>query len=124
MGKGPGVHGDGFTLLELLLTVALLVVGVVSVVSALSAGVTTDQSVEGQAIALTLAQEEMETLKDSSWASVSAAGQSQVSGFPDYNQEILVSGDDPKEVTVNVYWAFKGVQQKVSLVTLLTNPSP
>lgn len=121
------IPSDGFTILEIILAIAVLVFGVVPVVLAFSQAITSDQSVEGQTIALNLAQEQMEAVKNaSSWANIDtyASAKSSIGGaFSDYSREVLVSGN-PKQVTVNVYWTFQGTEQIVSLVTLFTNPSP
>ena len=120
-------RSDGFTLLEIILAMVVLVLGVVPVVQAFSQAIIADQSVEGQTIALNLAQEQMEAVKNaSSWANIDtyASAKSSLSGdFADYSREVLVSGN-PKQVTVNVYWTFKGVERSVSLVSLFTNLSP
>jgi Tfp pilus assembly protein PilV len=121
---GPKKCNPAFTLLELLITMVLLVVGVISVVGALAAGVAADQSVESQAVALALAQEGMESVKAAGFDAVAAQPRGAVDGFSSYDREVAVSGSDPKHVTVSVYWTFKGQEQHVDLDTLITDPSP
>jgi prepilin-type N-terminal cleavage/methylation domain-containing protein len=119
-----GRHKHGFTLLELLITMVLLVVGVVSVVGALSAGFAADQNVGSQAVALGLAQEGMESVKAANFNSVVAQARAAVSGFDGYDREVTVSGTDLKHVMVSIYWTFKGQEQHVDLDTLITEPAP
>ena len=116
-----GAFNRGFTFLELLITIVLLVLGVVPVVGALAAGVAADKSVEMRVLALTLAQEQMESVKAKTFATVASQARSAVSGFSGYDSEVVVSGTDPKAVTVNVYWMFQGHSQQVTLDTLIAN---
>lgn len=114
-----------FTLLEVLITTILLIVGVVAVVKALADGTSVDYTVEGRAVALQLAQEEMEQQKDAvAFFDIVAKSRGAVSGFTEYQRDLLISGSDPKQLTVNVYWTINGVEQKITLQTLLTNPTP
>lgn len=115
-----GFYKRGFTLVELLLAVALIVFGVIAVVSVMSSGMSSDMTVEGQIKALNLAQEKMEEVKNTAYASVASDARAAVTGFSGYEREVVVSGT-PKQVTVYVYWTHQGVQQTLSLVTLLTD---
>ncbi len=118
--KGRARNG-GFTLLELMLAGIVLAVGVFSAVGAMSQALGTDQSVEGMVVASALAQEQMEVLKDTGWGSVAAVARVNIGApFALYDRQITVSGD-PKQVKVIIYWKFKGVDQQVSLETLLAN---
>ncbi|MEI7998944.1 MAG: prepilin-type N-terminal cleavage/methylation domain-containing protein, partial [Candidatus Omnitrophota bacterium] len=53
-------HRSGFTLIELMLSVVLFVLGTVAVVQVIALGISVDKSTEGQATALNLAQEALE----------------------------------------------------------------
>ena len=125
--RKQGFYKRGFTLLEILLAVALIVFGVTAVVGQMASAISNDMSVEGQIKALNLAQEKMEEIKNaSSYSAIDgfAASRAEVAAngqpFHEYDREVLVSGT-PKQVTVNVYWTFQGALQSVSLVTLLTD---
>lgn len=118
-------HCHGFTLLEILITVLLLIVGVVAVVRAMGSGTSADYYVEAQAIALQLAQEQMEEVKALPFSDIGEIPRGDdIDGFPGYQREVLVEGTDPKTVTVNVYWTLKDTEQLVTLQTLFTNLTP
>lgn len=114
----------GFTLLEALITIVVLVVGVVVLLQVFSIGMFADTGVENTTIALNLAQEKMEEIKDaSSYAGIDsfAAVRANLGGnFADFDREVTVSGD-PKQVNVVVYWTVKGEDQSMNLVTLFAD---
>lgn len=133
---------EGFTLIEVLLATVLVVFGVVAVVSAMSAGVYTDSSIEGQSIALNLAQAEMETIKNTLYATINTtnfpAGSSCITGvfpnctgsFANYARQVTLfpsgggtNSNPTTQVTVTVSWQLGLMQSSVSLTTLLTAPS-
>ncbi len=117
-------------MLELIVTMGLLVGGIVPVVSVMSSGLVADQTIERKTVALALAQEKIEQIKDApNWAAVSgyASARSNMGGmFTLYDSEVTITGlaPDPgnlKQVTAVVYWQFKGSEEQVSLSTILTN---
>jgi prepilin-type N-terminal cleavage/methylation domain-containing protein len=114
----------GFTILEMLLAAVLLVVGTSAVVGTFGMAMSADAGMEASAVALALAQEEMESIKDAaSWAAIDgfASARTQLGApFAGFDRQVTASGD-PKEVTVTVYWKVKGVDQQVSLATLMSN---
>lgn len=125
----------GFTLLEVLLATVLIVFGVVAVVSAMAAGVYTDSSIEGQAIALNLAQEEMEAIKNIPYANINTTnfptGLIPLTGsFANYSRQVTflpsasgTNSNPTTQVTVYVSWQLGLMQSSVSLTTLLAQPS-
>ncbi len=114
----------GFTLLEILITIIILVVGVVVPMQMFSMGMFADTDVENATIALNLAQEKMEEIKDaSSYVNIDsfASARANLGGdFADFDREVTVAGD-PKQVNVIVYWTVKGQDQSINLVTLFTD---
>ena len=118
---------QGFSLLEVLITTILMVVGVVAVVKAVNDGMAIDFAAENRAVATQLAQEKMESIKGStSFSGITATPKAAVDAvkFPQFKSEVLVSGSDPKQVTVNVYWDTTDPSLKVTLQTLITNLTP
>ena len=115
---------NAFTFLEVLATVVLLVVGMVSVLQILSSTIFVDADVEHATKALYLAQEKMEEIKDAStYAAIDSfvLARTNVGGdFADFDREVTVSGD-PKQVNVIVYWNVKGADQNINLVSLFAN---
>jgi prepilin-type N-terminal cleavage/methylation domain-containing protein len=114
----------GFTLLEMLVTIVVLTVGVVSVLRMMSIGIFADTNTENSTIAFYLAQEKMEEIKDaSSYPNIDtfASTRAALSGdFSDFDRAVTVSGD-PKQVNVIVYWSVKGQDQSVNLVSLFAD---
>ncbi|MCK5580670.1 MAG: prepilin-type N-terminal cleavage/methylation domain-containing protein [Candidatus Omnitrophica bacterium] len=117
-------HQTGFTLLEVLITIVLLVVGLVSVLEVFSVGIFADADVENHTTALYLAQEKMEEVHSaSSYAAIDdfASARTNLGGdFADFDREVTVSGD-PRQVNVIVAWDVKGVDQSINLVSLFTD---
>jgi prepilin-type N-terminal cleavage/methylation domain-containing protein len=116
------VSKQGFTLIELMITVTVLACGIIPVIAILSSAMRVEQIAEGQVIALQLAQEQVEAFKDTAFASIVASARAPVTGFTAYERKVEVSGADPKDVKVTVYWTVKGEEQSISLETLITNP--
>jgi len=59
-----------FTLLEILITTVLLIVGVMAVVKVITDATSIDSSVEGRAVALALAQEKIEIVRNTAFGSI------------------------------------------------------
>jgi len=108
----------GFTLIEVLialfiLSVVLLALGAV-VISVMRA---TAQSKE-MAAAVTLAQDKIESLKNSSFSSLTSAGDSPSLGNIAYNRQWTIStAGNIKIITVSVNWTGRGFHN-VSITTL------
>ncbi len=126
-------HQRGFTLLEIMAAMCLLVFGVVPVVNVMSSAIVADQTVEREVVAMALVQEKMEAIKASEdWASVrtQAVARSNIGDpFAHYDREVTITGvapdpDNFKEVRVVVYWTSQGVEEQASAGTLLTNLTP
>lgn len=113
-----------FTLLEVLITIVVLTFGISTILRMFSVGIFADANTENMTIALNLAQEEMEEIKDaSSYANIDsfAAVRANLGGaFADFDRAVTVSGD-PKQVNVIVYWSVKGVDQSIDLVSLFAD---
>jgi Tfp pilus assembly protein PilV len=114
----------GFTTLEMLISVVLLVVGSLATLKMFGLGMMADNNIEHSTIALALAQGEMESIKNAgSWSAIDsfASPSTNLGGqFPDFNQEVIVSGD-PKNVQVILYWNSRGAVQNLELDTLMTD---
>ena len=118
------IFKTGFTILEMLISVVLLVVGTVAVLSMFGTGIIADAGIEKSTVALALAQEEMELIKGAdSWDAIDcfASPRTNIGGdYPDFDREVAVDGD-PKTVRVLTYWTARGTTQTVELATLFTN---
>lgn len=108
----------------MLVTIVLLTTGIVTILRMVSIGMFADVNVENTTIALYLAQEKMEEIKDaSSYANIDsfASARAALTGsFADFERAVTVSGN-PKQVNVIVYWRVKGQDQSINLATLFTD---
>ena len=128
----------GFTLLEMLITIVLLTAGVVALMRILSLGIFADTDVENVTIALNLANEKMEEVKNLSYGNItdnpSDGGWPSESwhdkdtdpdlvNFPNFERQVdLREGTEPKEVWIRVRWTVKGVEvPPVELVMLIAD---
>ena len=114
----------GFTILEMIMSVLLLVIGTIAILSMFSIAIATDANIEKSTVALGLAQETMESIKDAgSWADLDnfVFPKANIGGdYSDFDREVTVSGD-PKQVDVIVYWYARGEEQQIDLATLFSN---
>ena len=121
----------GITLLEIILTIILLTCGTVPIILCISRGLMIDHVVEGQSVALVLAQQGMEKIENAansgsgplSYGSISSLASVKTalaSPFGSYSRAITITGTNPLTVTVTVYYGPK-LNNTVSLVTYLTN---
>lgn len=115
----------GFTLIELLIAIVLIVTGLVTLMGTMSVGIYADASLESSFIALNLANEKMEELKDTAFGSISTGTETGSSIGFDWLDQRVVSIDEPygpnllKDVTVTVQWTQKGSTQSVAVETLI-----
>ena len=109
----------GFTLLEILLTITLLVVGLASLVSATSLILSSGGINESELTAKNLAEEKIETLKNTSYSSITNEAKAPVSGFSAFQREIVVTTPitSLKQITVTVYWYHKASELSTAWVT-------
>ena len=112
-----------FTLLEVTLTVLLMTIGFIILLEALGIGLFAGGENETELAAINLAQERVETLRDLSYASIANEAKAVVSGYSQFNREVLVTTPQTglKQVTVSVYWFTKANELNVSLVTYVSN---
>ncbi len=113
---------NGFTLLEILITIIILTVGVIALVSAFSSGIFAFTDVENVDLALNIAQAKMEEIKDTDFASLTDSGPAADADFSNFNTTVdIAEGDNPMQVDVTVSWNAKGRQPSVTLTTLVAN---
>jgi type II secretory pathway pseudopilin PulG len=114
----------GFTILEVLISFVLLLIGTVATLDMFGIGMRADANVESSTIALALAQEQMELIKGAGyWSDIDSFASSRVNiggDYSDFDKEVLVSGD-PKNVQVIIYWNVLGGDQRVELSTLFAD---
>lgn len=111
----------GFTLLEILISLAILTVGAIALTHSFSAGMLASTDVENVDLALNIAQAKMEEVKNTAFASIASSGPSADANFPNFTTTVAVSGTDPKQVDVTVAWNVQGGSTSVGLTTLVAN---
>lgn len=123
----------GFTLMEVVITAVIISFGFALLLRVLSMAMSADKYLEYRITALNLANEKMEDIKNSAFASIGSSSESASSvGFAFIKERrttvSLVDGDgngsedqDLKKVDVEVSWTQKGAQHKVKLEILVCN---
>lgn len=115
-------HNHGFTLLESIMTITLFVISVMVIFHLFSLAISADTSNENRSIALQLAREKIEQIKDAdSYTAIDTFVEARTTvpgGFDGFEREVTVSGD-PKQVTVSVVWDERGRENSLALTTLL-----
>jgi prepilin-type N-terminal cleavage/methylation domain-containing protein len=115
---------QGFTLLELLLAVVVVVFALFPLLGALSSVVRTSTGTETSIIALNLAQEKLEENLYRPYAAVTAETTAALTTFPAFRRGVAVTTPSPnlKKVSVSVYWTTQqGKQDQVTLETYALN---
>lgn len=124
---------NGFTLLEVLMAIILLVVGIVPLIwafnagmfSATNAGTFVSSDVESVDLALDLAQAKMEEIKNTTFSNVASISKAAVPNFGSYNQSVTATFVydlvNIKQVDVTVYWTTQGKEISLTLSTYVAN---
>ncbi len=113
----------GFTLLEALIAVVLFTIGVVVIISLFSAALVSSVDPENTGIAITLVQKRMEEMLNLNFdTGIINEDKAPVSGFTGFQRSVAVTTPyaDLKQVTVNVYWSYKGGETTTTLVTYIS----
>lgn len=128
---------QGFTLIEVLIAIILIVSGLVVLMQVMSVAIFADSTLEYRLTALNLANEKLEELKDDGYSHANLDPASSpfteafISGFNfvdqrqwtvdyvDANLSTSVSDTGLKDVTVQVQWTQKGGTQSVAVETLI-----
>lgn len=118
----------GFTLLEIIIAVVLFTSGVVIMLGLLSKGVVGSSDAENTIIAINLAQQRMEEIRNFAFENITAEAKTVITAFPNFQRQVEVDDpvgapaiDDLKRVTVTVYWTAKGGELSESIVTNISN---
>ena len=115
----------GITLIELVVAFALFSGGSVAVIYMLSACMFADTHLEQSIIAVNLANERMEEIKNTAFASISSGSETGSSiGFSVFDNRVVTvtnTAADLKDVKVEVQWTQKGGQQSVAVETYIAD---
>ncbi len=117
------IRKGGFTLLEVLLTIILMVTGFVLLLQALATGLFSGGENETELIAINLAQEKMEAIRNDNYSNIVNEAKAAVPGFTVFQREVVVTIPQAglKQAVVNVYWFTKADELNVSLVTYVSD---
>lgn len=122
--RSPNVRSrKGFTLLEVLLAVVLMAGGFIALSQAVVTGLFVSGGSEQELVAANLAQERMEDIRNTAYASVTNEARAPVAGFTTYEREVVVTTPlaSMKQVNVTVYWQSKSEELSFSLVTYVSD---
>jgi len=96
----------------------------VPLLQVLSTGLLASDEVKGTNTAAILAQQKIEELKDTGFASISSEAKTAIASYPAYSRQVIVSTPhtDLKDIQVTVFWRpGTGVETSVSIETLISN---
>ena len=116
----------GFTILEVLIATLIVGVGMFALMEAFNRGYFGVGQVEDYSLALSLSQEKMEELKDSSFTNITSALRAAVTGFPGFEQQVTVTNANTtelKQAVVTTYWNVPNGENSVTLTTFFVNAS-
>ncbi|MEW6308461.1 MAG: type II secretion system protein [Bacillota bacterium] len=111
----------GLTLIEVLVSVAILGLLVMPVFELFRAGMAGDALARTSTVATALCQEKLEALRHSGYTAIQAEAAAPVPGFTAYTREVLVTSPETglKQVTVIVTWTIMKLTRSVRLTTLV-----
>lgn len=118
----------GFTLIELLIAMTILAIGLLALAGLQGTSIKGNEHANTISQATSLAQEQVELIRNMSYASVTYNPNPQLEANVNgsiYTRTTLVEDDTPlidlKRVTVTVSWASRGVSRQVQLRTIIAN---
>ncbi|MBI3332821.1 MAG: hypothetical protein HYZ93_01880 [Candidatus Omnitrophica bacterium] len=116
----------GFTLLEIMVATLLLVVGVASATFIFSRGIFATTDAEGLEQAVALAQEKMEAIRATAFASIAGESKGPIPGWNGFSRSVAVTqpagtNSDFKQVVVTVYRDTGDGEVSTPLTTYVAN---
>jgi prepilin-type N-terminal cleavage/methylation domain-containing protein len=114
---------DGFTLLEILITIIIFTLGVVIIAGLFSTGLATSVDAENTNVAVSLTQRRLEEIKNLDFETgIVNESKASVSGFTGFQRQVVVTEPetDLKQVTVTTYWNFKDSEVNTSMVMYIS----
>jgi len=115
----------GFSLMEMILVLALVIAGFLPLMLLFSNGVVTSSNTTKASQGLFLAQQTMEQLKNISWSNIvnSSEAAGTISGYPSFSRTVAVTEPyvNLKNVVVEVAWHTGALSDSVSLETYFAN---
>jgi type II secretory pathway pseudopilin PulG len=122
---GSKMNENGFTLIELVITAGILVIGLVGMAVLMISSMNINKTSRQMAVATTLAHSKMETIRQIAYLGLGERAIEDYNTIPDYpsfKRVVAVSplsdGTDAKSVTVTVSWKDR-IIHSVELKTML-----
>jgi prepilin-type N-terminal cleavage/methylation domain-containing protein len=122
-----GSSKAGFTLLEMVLVLAVLSLGFIPLVNMFSDGMVASKDATNNAVAVQLAQQKMEQVKGLSYANIESSSESfgQIPGYGSFQRTVTASTAEGLvnllNIEVRVDWYSGKVLNNYTLSTLITN---
>lgn len=118
---------DGFTFIEVLVTIAILAMVLMAILSSFIYGFNVLSRMKQKTVATQCIQEELELIRNMAYDDIANLG----STFTNDNLSLLENssgilnvedsaGDDIKKLTVSVVWTYRGNQMREDIVTFVT----
>ncbi len=116
----------GFTLVEIMIAVLLLVGGVAAATFMFGRGIGASTDTENVEQGVALAQEKMENLRGTAFAAIASEAKAAVSGWTEFSRDVVVSqpagtNTDFKQVIVTVYWQTTTGEVSTALTSYVAN---
>lgn len=117
---------SGFTLIEVMIAILLLVGGIAATTFAMARGIFATTDTENLQQAVALSQERMENLRGTAFGSIASEAKAAVSGWTGFSRDVVVSqpagtNTDFKQVVVTVYWNTIDTEISTSLTSYVAN---
>lgn len=117
-------RANGFTLLEILATIALFLLVTVFLLQAFNLGYLSIGGLEGTNLALFLAGDKLEELRNTPYDSIVNTNRTPIPGHPGYESQVEVGfpqapNQDIKKVMVVIYYPAKDGTKQLVLKTLI-----
>jgi len=117
----------GFSLIELIVTLGLLIIVAVGVFGFYVNGIRAAQYAEGLVVASALAQARIEALKSERLPTVfplgAEPGATEIAGYTE-KVEASELGRGLRQFDVTIFWAWRGQARQTTLTTILAGPEP
>ncbi|MDP8230460.1 MAG: hypothetical protein P9L93_05090 [Candidatus Gorgyraea atricola] len=116
------ISRSGFTLLEVLIATVLFTVSTIVIIGLFGTGIIGGFDSENTSIAMNLAQQKMEEIRNLAFDDIVDEAKADVTGFSEFQREVdeTESPTDLKTITVTVYRTYKGDEISVPITTYIS----
>lgn len=113
-------RSTGFTLLEIIITVVLIVIGITAITKSFNKGLEAYTDVENIDLALNIAQAKMEEIKNTAFGDLRDAAPARDNDFPSFTvgTEVTDKTEGLRQVEVTVSWQVIGGPTSIKITTL------